>query len=190
MVTADEYLQLSATQRKAVKAADIREILAELITRGNVNDIPDLNADRDEDNGDFSNADIMKEIRDIKKDIKEILELKETVKAMRTELDTAYDIINNQMRFMESVDSRDRAKKLIITGLKESSVVPLGKLVYDVINASGFSNERLQLNENTSIMFIDNDETVIKRLGKPRTNPDPNRPRAILIELPCKKNER
>ena len=49
----------------------------------------------------------MKELRGIKKYINEILELKETIKVMGSELNTAYDIINNQMRFMEVMDLKD-----------------------------------------------------------------------------------
>ena len=92
-----------------------------------------------------SNADIMRELVNIKKDINEILELKETVKVMHNELNTAYDIINNQMRFMEIIDSKERGKNMIITGIKED--VTLVKQVYDVIIATGYTNDSFKLNE-------------------------------------------
>ena len=175
MVTLAQYLGMQSTQRKNVKKEDLHRFIDEL----HINDV----------NNGPTNADIMQELLSIRSDINEIMDLKETTKIMRDEIDTAYDIINSQMRFLETIDSKERGKNVIITGIVENSNLKLEKQVNDVISATGYVNANLLLNEddNDYGLFINEEKLSVKRLGKARTDADPTRPRAVLLQVTNKK---
>ena len=106
MVTVQQYFNMASMQQGKVNKTDFQRLMEEL---RNINSNNNLVDNAENNNGIIpSNADIMRELVNIKKDINEILELKETVKVMHNELNTAYDIINNQMRFMEIIDSKKK----------------------------------------------------------------------------------
>ena len=173
-------------QQGKVNKNDFQRLMEEL---RNINSNNNLVDNAENNNGIIpSNADIMRELVDIKKDINEILELKETVKVMHNELNTAYDIINNQMRFMEIIDSKERDKNMIITGIKEDVNATLVKQVYDVIIATGYTNDSFKLNEEQGNLglFIGDEQLSVKRLGQLRADANPERPRAILVQVPSK----
>ena len=60
---------------------------------------------------------------------------------------------------MEVMDSKDRVKK---------NEKPLVKSVSYAITATGFTNEIFRVNDEETILYIDNEETTIKRLGQPK----------------------
>ena len=188
MVTVDEYSKLSAADKGKINKADRGQLIEQLIALNNGNNRNAATAN--DSNTSPSNADIMQEITQIRKDISEILELKATVKKMHTEINTAYDIINNQMRYMEIIDSKERGTNLIITGVPEDNNTSLEMQVKEVITATGYNKNELKLNNGDDDavlgLFIGNEELSIKRLGQIRPEQGNTRSRAILVKLPSK----
>lgn len=119
MVTLQQYYEM--TPRQQVKGDKLDLQMGELCPRAlapkNV-DINNSNNSRviDENGNVPSNADIMRELLNIRKDINE---LKETIKVMNEALNTAYESINKQMRFIEMMDKKERGRNMMISGIKE-----------------------------------------------------------------------
>ena len=72
------------------------------------------------ENNNPSNAMLLDEIKNVKKGIEEVKQVKKEVEQLAMKLDQAYKIIHQQQMFLESLDARDRQRKLIITGVAES----------------------------------------------------------------------
>lgn len=169
MVNLHDYMNMPASQQKKVSREDLQKIVEGLARNSGSG------------GGGPSNGDIMRELKSMRKDIDEL----------HTELNAAYDMIDNQMRFMEIIDAKERGKNLIITGLKEMIDENLEKQVSDVIFATDYGNEKVFWNDgddgNEAGLFVDNEMVIVKRLGKPSASPNPDRPRAVLVQLPSKK---
>ena len=171
MTTLQQYLSKTPAQQRNVKKDDLHNIIAQLSAQGNAA------------NNGPSNADIMKEIITLRADINEVLDLKQQVSDIRDELNTVYGVLNHQLRFLETLDSKERGKNIIITDLKEDNGTPLEKQV----NAIGYTNVILDESDEENIgLTINGERLSVKRLGVLRDNHDPNRPRAVLVQVPNK----
>ena len=66
-----------------------------------------------------SNRIILKELQSLKTAVAEAASPKKEVQTLTDRLDTAFDIIHQQQRFLETLDTKERQRNLIITGLSE-----------------------------------------------------------------------
>lgn len=131
--------------------------------------------------------DLMAELKTMKENMTGVDELKDMVIKLKCDLDDAFDVISSQMRFIGLLDAKDKDKKLVIIGLEETREAPLAILISDLLRASGFREQRLSMNADNDILYIDNKRTHIRRLGQLRDNPNSKRNRPILFEIPNRK---
>ena len=84
--------------------------------------------------------------------------LKQEVQSLSDRLDEAYTIIHYQQLFMESLDSKERRRNLVITGLTENTEDDMGESdndkVVKVLQAAGYSGT------------LNSAEWQMKRLGQ------------------------
>ena len=113
---------------------------------------------------------ILDELKLLRSEISEIKAIKQEVKDLSTRLDEAYKVINQQQKFLEAVDAKERSRNIIITGLSENSD-EIGDddtaKVKKVIESTGYADD------------TDLAQWQIRRLGK--VNDRRNRP--ILVTL-------
>ena len=62
---------------------------------------------------------ILQEIRNLTREAEQIKQIRKKVIELSSELKQAFSIINQQQMFLESLDARDRQRKIIITGVSE-----------------------------------------------------------------------
>ena len=120
------------------------------------------------DNGNPSNAVLLMEIRNLKKDIEEVKHLKREVEQLTTKLDQAYNIMHQQQLFLESFDARDRQRKLIITGVLEDE---------DDLGSDDREKIRTLLDKSGYTGGVNLGDCELKRLGRISAN----RSRPILL---------
>ena len=96
---------LSQTQINKLTNAQLKEALGTVLN-AHTNDEP-------------SNAILLQEIRNLAREIEQMKPIRKEVAELSSELKQAFNIINQQQRFLESLDARDRQKKIIITGVSE-----------------------------------------------------------------------
>ena len=108
--------------------------------------------------GEPSNSILLDELRSIKQDLAEVKNLKQEVQSLSDRLDEAYTIIHYQQLFMESLDSKERRRNLVITGLTENTEDDMGESdndkVVKVLQAAGYSGT------------LNSAEWQMKRLGQ------------------------
>jgi hypothetical protein len=103
--------------------------------------------------------------------IKKVDNLEKDVRKLQEDNKKCHDIIINQQRFMEMIDSRERGKNVIITGVKENR---------DELGDN--DSEKVQSLFNKIGQVITPQALEIKRLGRPN---DRNK-RPMLVCLPDK----
>ena len=120
---------------------------------------------------------MLQEIRSLKSDIEQIKGVKQEVAVLKNQVDQAFRIINQQQKFLESFDARERQKKFIISGVAEGSD-DLGvndqDKVQAVVVATGYA-ERFDANE-----------WEVKRLGQQMDNR--KRPILVVVESSQRRN--
>lgn len=127
-----------------------------------------VNADS---SSDPSNAVLLQEIRSLKNDVEEIKNVKKDVTELTGRLDQAFKIIQQQQLFLESLDARERQRKLIITGLQEEPD-DLGandqEKLKTVLDSAGYSED------------FDVANWEVRRLGQNRNSG--KRPILVVVE--------
>lgn len=96
---------LSQAQINKLNNAQLKEALGTLISVNN-----------DEQP---SNAVLLDEIRSLRDEVTQLRTVKHEVETLSVRLDDAYKIINNQQKFLETLDTYNRNKNLIIYGVCE-----------------------------------------------------------------------
>ena len=129
------------------------------------------------DDDDPSNALLLQEIRGLKKELEQIKTIKAEVSELSSKLDSAFAIINQQQMFMESMDARDRQKKIIMTGVPEGN---------DNLGDSDEGKIKTILNEVGYTEPFDISNWEIRRLG--REDARRKRPILIVVEDQKKRN--
>lgn len=149
----EEVASLTQAQINKLTNPQLRTALATMISANNSNP---------------SNAILLEEIKNLKKDIEEVKNVKREVGQLAVKLDQAYRIIHQQQLFMESLDARDRQRKLIVTGVSEDSSdlgSDDGERIKTLLDKMGYTGE------------MRTDDWEMKRLGQPSAN----RSRPILL---------
>lgn len=121
-----------------------------------------------------SNAVLLEELKKLKKDIEDIKLVKQEVKQLNTRLDDAFKIIQQQQKFLESIDARERQKKLIITGIPEDDGGNDPEKIKALLDKAGYQ-------ENYEIENWD-----LKRLGE--FNASRKRPILLVVENQERRN--
>lgn len=124
-----------------------------------------------------TNQVLLEEIRNLRSEVAEIKNIKQEVKQLSTQLKDAYKIINQQQIFLEVLDSRERQKNLIITGLSEESDETGDgddEKVRNVLTTAGYSHA------------FDVAAWEMKRLGQ--QNDQRKRPLRIVVENQGRRN--
>ncbi|MEA3357744.1 MAG: hypothetical protein U9Q67_04915, partial [Patescibacteria group bacterium] len=154
--SAQAVRRMTASEVSKLNAANARRALATLI------------AGDPEGSDDLSNAVFLNELKEMRKELGQMKTMKLQVQALSEKLDCAFEIINQQQRFLESVDAKERWRNLVITGVSEGED-GLGatdeEKIKAVVMASGYNGE-LQVSEWT-----------VKRLGQ--ANEERRRPMLI-----------
>ena len=117
-----------------------------------------------------SNNSLLLEKRNWTREIEQMKQTRKDVIELSSELKQAFDIIIQQQMFMESLDARDRRRKIIITGVSE---------VEDILGWDDHSKVRRILDEVGCDEASDFMNWEIKRLGQENDR----RMRPILIVL-------
>ena len=127
-----------------------------------------INEARDEEP---SNRTLLEELRSLKEAVAEMTKLKKEVLTLSSKLSDAFDIIHQQQKFLESLDSKERRRNLIVTGLSE-----------DVDELGGTDNEKIRNVINSALPDEEMDRTrwTMKRLGQ--ENERKMRPLLITID--------
>lgn len=118
-----------------------------------------------------SNVVLLQELRSVKEAIAEVTSLKKEVQILSVRLDDAYKIIHNQQLFLEALDSKERRRSLVITGLSEDddeTGTTDSEKIRKVLDAVGYT-------EN-----VDQAVWTVKRLGQ--RNDRNIRPILIMVE--------
>lgn len=127
------------------------------------------------DNSNPSNAVLLEEIKSLKKDIDDVKNIRQEVEQLSGKLDQAYKIIHQQQMFLESLDARDRQRKMVVTGVSEDNS-DLGssdrEKIKAILDKTGYTGELMidgwdmrrlgQLNANRSrpiLLVVDNQQT-------------------------------
>ena len=64
---------------------------------------------------------LLKEIRALREEVKEVTAMKRHVSELTEKLEEAFQIIERQQFFLESLDNKDRRLNMVITGLAEEA---------------------------------------------------------------------
>ena len=162
-VSRDQYKEMNKTQRTKVSKPDLETLLTQII-------------DSNVEGG--TNAEILKELKDIKREIQEVKDLKlevadnkKVIKELRSEIKELKDTVVAQQKFWEEIDKEKRCKKLVFLGIKEDKTEDDSK-VKEILQTLQVSNE-VEINQ-------------VKRLGKIReTEGDENtvHKRPLLVEV-------
>lgn len=148
---------LSQTQINKLTNPQLKEALITMVNAG-VTDEP-------------SNAILLQEIKSLKSEIEQVKNIKREVDDLTLKVDQAYKIINQQQMFLESLDARERQKKLIITGVSEE-VDDLGHndhtKVKTILEGAGYSED------------LETANWEVRRLGQ--VNDRRKRPILLVVE--------
>ena len=103
--TIEDVRKLSQTQINKLTNAQLKEALGTVLN-AHISDEP-------------SNAILLQEIRNLTREVEQMKQIRKEVTELSSELKQAFNIINQQQMFLESLDARDRQRKIIITGVSE-----------------------------------------------------------------------
>ena len=169
-VSFDQFKEMNKSQRAKVLKPDMEMLLNQLAEKNDVGDGP-------------SNADVLNELKEIKKDLLEIKGLKvkvdtneKKISDLETEVKNLKEAVVAQQKFWEETDKEKRCKKLIFLGIKEDETADNAK-VDNILT-------HLEIADDIEI-------TEVKRLGRIREPDEGNEPeqvhkRPLLVEVECK----
>ena len=124
-----------------------------------------------------SNGILLQEIRALKKEVEQIKTIQNEVSVLSSKLDQAFTIINQQQMFMESIDARERRRKIVIVGVPEG---------VDRLGDTDQTKIKTILNEAGYTESFDVSNWEIRRLGKEDNRK--KRPILIVVEDQMKRN--
>ena len=159
----DNVRALSQAQINKLTNAQLKEALGTVLD-AYTNEVP-------------SNGILLQEIRALKKEVEQIKTIQNEVSVLSSKLDQAFTIINQQQMFMESIDARERRRKIVIVGVPEG---------VDRLGDSDQTKIKTILNEAGYTESFDVSNWEIRRLGKEDNRK--KRPILIVVEDQMKRN--